>query len=62
MKEFKRGIISEFRKITWPTKKELIMDGKVAILSVIGLTFAIFCVDSLFGTMVMQILKIFQTI
>jgi len=47
--KFLKGVRSELKKVNWPSRKELINNTIVVIISVILATLALWALDSAFG-------------
>lgn len=52
-----KGVRSEFKKVTWPTVKQLKNNTTTVILAVIVVGIFIFALDSLFGAILKQFIK-----
>ena len=47
--EFVRGVITELRRVTWPTQEEWVTATLLTIGLVVGIGLFIYAVDQLFG-------------
>ncbi len=52
-----RGIKSEFKKITWPTFKQIVNNTSTVIISVIVVGLFIFLLDTAFGAILNLFIK-----
>ena len=52
-----KGVKSEFKKVTWPSFKQIINNTSTVIISVIVVGLFIFVLDTVFGTLLQQFIK-----
>ncbi|MBQ7950637.1 MAG: preprotein translocase subunit SecE [Clostridia bacterium] len=52
-----RGIKSEFKKITWPTFKQIVNNTSTVIISVVVVGLFIFLLDTAFGAILNLFIK-----
>ena len=53
--EFVRGVITELRRVTWPTRKEWVSATVLTLVLVIGLGFLTWALDNAFGWIFTQL-------
>jgi preprotein translocase SecE subunit len=47
--DFVRGVFTELRRVTWPTRNEWVSATVLTLLLVVGIGFYTFALDQLFG-------------
>lgn len=54
---FFNDVISELKKVTWPTREDLMASTKVTLFLLVIMAFIIFVYDRFFGFLIMLILS-----
>ncbi len=52
-----KGVKSEFKKVTWPSFKQIVNNTTTVIVSVIAVGLFIFLLDTAFGALLNQFIK-----
>ena len=60
LKEYFKGVKSEWGKITWPERPQVINETIVVLVIVVIFTVLVFSFDSIFGTILQWLLGIFS--
>jgi preprotein translocase subunit SecE len=58
LRDFYEEVMAEMKKVTWPTRPDLIASTKVTLFLIAVLTILMFGYDNLLGAMVMLLLSI----
>lgn len=56
-KKFLREVKAELKKVSWPTKQELISNTGVVFIAVVAVSFLIWAIDALFTQLLQFIIK-----
>ncbi len=57
IQEFFDDVVSEMKKVTWPTREDLIASTKVTLFLLLIMAVIIFVYDRVFGFIIMMILS-----
>lgn len=58
LRDFYEEVMSEMRKVTWPTRPDLITSTKVTLFLIAVMTIIMFAYDNVLGATVMLLLSI----
>lgn len=61
LKEYFKGVKSEWGKVTWPERPQVINETIVVLVIVVIFTVLVFSLDSIFGTILQWLLGIFSS-
>ncbi|MBB5235027.1 preprotein translocase subunit SecE [Deinococcus budaensis] len=55
--QYLRDSRAELARVTWPTRQQVIDGTQAVLIFVVALTLIVFAMDSLFGTLIRQVLQ-----